>query len=540
MLNCHKAPPIRNHVVDVLIILAISLVAQAVAFSAPQGRAVICTDSAQYQAAAEALLDPNGIPHFELRKPGYPLFLAGVKLLFGQLGWAAIVCNHALVLLLPLAAYGFGVHLHSRPLGWLAAGLTIVRLQSAVSPNRVMSEVLYTVLLSFGLLVFVVGLRRPRAARWLAAAGALIGAAWLTRGTAIAVIPVAVAATAWVNRKSLRRIVALNAAFLLPIVGAAALECSLNYVSAGQFRPATGAVGAGMWGTRLRYFQGAPWPRTDDARRLQALLPDRGEEEALVGHITDAWIARYRAIHDEGWSEWDFDNLCRRIATAAVRADPGAYLRQTARMALCHLLRRGDGTALSPVPEAKRLPALVHPAARDAEEAQTYWYAYWGLPHLALNESSQLVDRMKAAAAQRAPFGESTVWSALRYWKTKPTAAAVMSILDWVASLWPGFALLLCGWLGLNRTTCVVLAAAYVLDAVLVSTATITSDRFQWVWLATDTALAAALPVALVRRGLRISRGRLSGTLGGNARQLTQCRDRRAGRDTAPKRHRPR
>ena len=31
-----------------------------------------------------------------------------------NIGWAVIVANHALLATLPLGAYGFGVHLHSR------------------------------------------------------------------------------------------------------------------------------------------------------------------------------------------------------------------------------------------------------------------------------------------------------------------------------------------------------------------------------------------------------------------------------------------
>ena len=65
-------------VVDCALIPAIGLEAQAPAFTSKMGRAIVCTDSYQYVAAAEALLDPEQVPQFDKRKPGYPFFLAGV------------------------------------------------------------------------------------------------------------------------------------------------------------------------------------------------------------------------------------------------------------------------------------------------------------------------------------------------------------------------------------------------------------------------------------------------------------------------------
>ncbi|UCG15679.1 MAG: hypothetical protein JSV19_10335 [Phycisphaerales bacterium] len=483
---------------DVLVLLGISLVAEGIAFSAPQGRAVINGDSAQYVAVAEALVRSDQSAHFELRKPGYPLFLAAVKLAFGHLGWAAIVCNHGLLVLLPLAAYGFGLHLHSRVLGWVAAGLTIVQLQSAVLGNRIMSEVLYTVLLSFGLLTFAVGLRRTGAGWWLAGSGLLLAFAWLTRGAATAVIPVAGVAVAVVYRCDRRKLAALSGAFVFPIVCVILFECLLNCVCAGRFRISSGAAGATMWAYRGRYFQGTAMPPTADADRILALLPERTVDEAFLCNSMDQWVARYRAVHDAGWEEWEFDRACRRMAVATIRSDPVSFLGCSARLALHHLLRRGEAFSLSRVPQSKRRAAIAHPAIRSPSEVQTHWYAYWGLPHLPLEGSMQLVDRLQAEASVRAPFGGSKVWTAFRYWKTKPPMDSLMDASRRLGDLWPGFALLLCGVLGLNRTTCCVLAAAYVLEALLIGFVTVTTERFQFVWLATDTTLAAALPVGVL------------------------------------------
>ncbi len=491
---------------DCAIILLVGLVAECIVFSAPQGRAVICADSAQYVAAAEAILDPDKAPHFELRKPGFPLLLAGIKLLFGQMGWAVIVVNHLFLILLPLAAYGFGLNLHSRTLGWIAAGLTIVQLQTTIFGNRMMSEVFFTFLLSFGLLVFVIGLRKQRAEWWMVPSGILLGMAWLTRGTATAILPVIAVTIAIVYWQQWRRTVKLSTAFYLPVVAIVIVECFMNYSFSGRFRPSNGTAGATMCCTRLRCFQGEALPETQEAQKLLALLPERKAEDAFVVNLMDQWVARYRMIHDNQGNDWEFDDSCKQIAITAVKSNPGPFLWYTGKLALHYLRRRGNGLVLSPVPDMRRREIIQHAAASSREESQTYWYAYFGLPHLPQKESLALVDQIKKDAAQRAPLCDSRIWDNLRYWKSHPIAANLLSGLSQVKNLWPGFALLLCGFLGLNRTTCCVLAAAYVLEAVLIGIVTITDQRFQFIWVVTDTTLSAALPTvalaAVFRYGL--------------------------------------
>jgi hypothetical protein len=83
----------------------------------------------------------------------------------------------------------------------------------------------------------------------------------------------------------------------------------------------------------------------------------------------------------------------------------------------------------------------------------------------------------------------------------RPVVVAILGGLRRVGSLWPGFALIFCGLLRLNRQTCAFLAAAYVLEAFLVaatSFSALANVRFQYVWLATDTTLAAALVASLL------------------------------------------
>lgn len=360
----------RRVMVDVVVLLILSLAAVGSAFTTRVGRASICGDSLQYIAAAEALLDPDVTPHFEMRKPGYPLFLAGVKLAFGQLGWAAIVCNHLLMIFLPLAAYGLGTHLRSRLLGWTAAILTMVQLQSAPFPNWMMAEALYTFLLSVGVVLFVTGLLRSRAAFWLAAAGLTLGLAWLTKGAATAMIPVALIAIAVAHRRNPRRAALLYLACAAPVVGVVLLECSLNHVCAGRFRPSNGTDGSCMWAFRMRAFQGAGIPDSVDGDRLSDLLPERGRDQASVGNYQDQWVSRYRAIREEGWDDWDFDDLCRRVAIASIRPWRIPPRRRPADLASPATPGGGNGRFDSARIQPRRTSPASHPA-RDRRERDT-------------------------------------------------------------------------------------------------------------------------------------------------------------------------
>lgn len=503
--------------IDVLLIAVISFVAETTHFSYKQGRALICGDSAQYVASAEALLSPDKTPHFEMRKPGYILYLAGVSLAFGNMGWAAVAGHHFFMGLLPLAAYALGRHLRSRWVGWLATILTVARLQSVVWGERMMSETLFTSLFSFGLVLFLVALSRADPRRWMVGAGVLLGMAWLTRGAALPVIAVGVVAVIVVMVRDWRKALASCASFVTPVLFCMVLECSLNLAYAGQFRPSNSTAGATLL-LRARHFDGLDLPDTQEAAQVLALLPERSREQAYIASHLDVWVARYHAVHDLGMDEWEYDDLMRRVGWDALAGNLRSYVKSSLQMTLCHLFRQPDGQGLSPVPEDRRTGPLIHPAAPGDVDWDTTWFAYYGLPYMTLTESVGLVDRMKTAAAQRAPVGRAGVWKAFRYWKTKPVAERPLAGLTWLATLWPGVALFGCPLFGLNRKTCSVLAAAYLLDALFIGFLTPTNVRLQFIWIVIDTSLAAGAAIGVLHIVIRAA--------GRPAKRLTDPRPR--------------
>lgn len=486
---------------DVLLILVLGLVAEAAHFSWRDGRAVINADCVQYVDAAEALLSPDKTPDFALRKPGYPFILAGVALLTGNMSWAPIAVNHLLFqALLPLAAYGLGRNLRSRLVGWVAALLVIAQLQTHIAGGRLMSEAACTCILSFGILALAGGLR-GRGSLWLISlAGLLLGGGWLMRSVAAVVIVASLVCSLWVMRKQPGRAVTACLCLALPVSAAVLFECGLNLRYGDQFRTSTGSLGP-MLMMRARHVQGLPMPDSEAGRQCLDLLPQRAPDDAYRAVEVDTWVARYTAVHDKGMDDWQVDALMRRTALEMIMANKVGFLRCSFDVFVRHLLRRVEGPSYASVPPENRLPPLIHPASLDDPNADKHWYAYWGLPHRTLQESLELATRVQADASTRAPFTQDRPWSTLRYWSRRPLTADGLGVLRGVAVIWPGFALILCGALGLNLRTCAFLAIAYVFEGVLISIcmpSELAHERYQCIWLVTDTALTAALMTTLV------------------------------------------
>ncbi len=489
---------------DIAAILFLSLLAECAHFSWKQGRHVICADSVQYVDGAEALLGKHETAHFEFRKPGYSLILAGVYLLFGNMGWGAIALNHAFQALLPLAAYGLGRNLHSRLGGWLAAVLLIARLQAEYRSERIMSETVYATMLTFAVLVFAAGLRRLqqppfRCAAWFFIAGGLLGFAWLIRSVAVAVIAAAVLCLLWALRRAPIRAVNAIVCLSLPIVAFVLFECTLNGGYADRFWPGTGTLGPALL-IRMRSFVGAPFPQTDTAQKCLSFLPDREPEDAYLANKLDGWVAWHRAIHQGGMDAWQIDALMKRAALEMIRVQPGTYLGSMAGVFARYALRQNGSSSLERVPSDRRQLLMLPTDSVTNQDGQEPWYAHWALPKRTREHSAAIVERMRTEAQTRAPFGEGAFWQTLRYWSMTPIVSDVFGLLRQLGSLWPGFALLGCGLLGLNRKTCSFLALAYFFDACIVA-ATAFSDsditRFQFIWVGIDTTLAAVLVFTL-------------------------------------------
>jgi len=470
---------------DLILILLISVIAQITLFSGKQGRAILCGDSAQYVAEAEASLDPSQTAHFEMRKPGYVFYLAAVRCLAGNMGWAAVAGNHLFLSLLPVCAYLLGRLLHGRFLGWSAAIVTLARLDAVAWGNRMMTESMFTCLFSFALVTFLIALSHRRTIAWMLAAGSLFGLAWLTRGSAAPIIAVALLTLLWIHRSDWRRCALAVVCLATPVASAVVLECALNHVHSGRFRPSNGTAGATIL-LRARHFEGADWPDLSEVDRVLSFLPERSSEDAYRADYLDVWVARHRAITEHGMNEWDYDDLMGRVGKATLQSIWPQYLWSSLRMSMAHLFRDANGQRFSPVEHMRK--NFLQPAHVDADaDWNSSWFAFYATPHLSSEESMAIHQRMKVAASTRAPFGDEPVWKALRYWKTKPVVRHTLVAMQLLGSIWPVAALILGWWLGLKRYACAFLLTACVADALFIGFLTPTNDRLQFIWFVTDT-----------------------------------------------------
>lgn len=489
---------------DVGLILLFSFALEAVFASPAQGRAISCGDSLQHVDGALALLDPAATANFGFRKPGYTLLLAFIAWLTGRLSWHVVVLQHIFLALLPLGAYFLGRSLQGRWAGRLAAALVLAELQTAVWGNRIMSEPLYALLLTFGLVALIHGLQCQKGLSvWLAVAGGLLGMAWLTRSVAVVVVGVAGAAVVC-TLQGKRRWAAV-AALGVPIMLAMAAECGLNWATQGRFRPSTGGVGT-MVLTRARYLDGSPLPRTPTVERLKAWLPERSWDEAFLANMLDVCIARAHALREGGLDDWAFDAIAKKAGLEVIAADPWPWVKVGA-VIFWHQMSRsvGDDDFSS---AATRLPIPESPMARNPEHAQSHWYAYWFVPERSAEASLALSDQMDRWGGERSPLLGSEFFKTGRYALTWSPVEAVLKALRGVAAVGvlPAMGLLLL--VGGRKGPWVVLAVSIVLEALLVAAVGSTETanrRYQFPWLAVDAALmgaAIAATTAAVRRGV--------------------------------------
>ncbi|MCO6439023.1 MAG: glycosyltransferase family 39 protein [Phycisphaerae bacterium] len=496
---------------DLLLIAVLSLTAQAAHFTWKQGRVLVSADSLQYRDNAEALLAGDRAPDFAFRKPGYSLVLAASLAVFGSMSWGVAVLQYLMLAILPLGAYGFGRLLHSRGVGWLAAILTTARLFEFIWAERVMSETTYAVLLTFGLLAVAAAMVGEGHARRAWVGGMLLGFAWLVRS--VAVVPIAAAAIVLpiVFRRKPREACVAVTALLIPFGASILVESLANWRHSDHFGPCTGTRGGALI-LRATYLQGLSLPDTPEGRTLVELLPERSAESAYRANKLDTWVGRYRAIHDHGMSEWGFDDLASTAAQQLIHEHPLRTVRLATEIFVRHLLRRTDGVQLAVALKGDEAPMIAPAGAADDPAWPDNWYAYWALPNRTPQQAMALSERMRSESQTKAPFGSDGLWQHLRYWSRTSPISDTISALANVGLIWPGFALLLAVILGLNRRTCALLATAYLLEALVYAVFGATDaslERFQSVWVAVDTALAAALFAPIVQ-SLELYRARWS------------------------------
>jgi 4-amino-4-deoxy-L-arabinose transferase-like glycosyltransferase len=301
----------------------------------------VTNDSLSYLLPGFDLVHGGGFWPILKRPPLYPLFVGGVLGALGDDLRALMLVQHLLGVGAVLLTYGVGRLLFGPGAGLLAALLTALSGPVIVTEHYVMSEGLFTVLLSAGLLAYLVGVRAAgrdvgastaairSSLGWLALAGVLIGLAALTRPIAQMVLALLLLALPLLVPRW--RPALLGAIALVALFGLTVLPWMLrNQAVQGTFAIAGGS-GEGLAVRTIRYDQkfdfreppgGDPDRTMSRARRIYRDEAGDGSAFELAGRLRD----------ELGVSEVEADRLMRTIALQAIMKQPGYYLLGTADM----------------------------------------------------------------------------------------------------------------------------------------------------------------------------------------------------------------
>ncbi|HUS81697.1 MAG TPA: glycosyltransferase family 39 protein [Dehalococcoidia bacterium] len=193
----------RQHLLllGAILLLALALRLAWIAYAHPNPDDGRFDDTLFYDHAAQALAAGEGFPGFFDAQtagwpPGYPLLLAGIYKTFGHDFLAPRLLNVFAGVATCLLVYLIGARVFDRRTGLIAAFLLAVFPSHVYRTTLLMTEVLtgaIVALLAYLLLTWV--LKKGGPSRWQAVAlGVLFGAFALTRGEALAFVPVALIA----------------------------------------------------------------------------------------------------------------------------------------------------------------------------------------------------------------------------------------------------------------------------------------------------------------------------------------------------------
>jgi hypothetical protein len=318
----------------VAVVMGVAAVVRVV-FLSTGAPAFVTPDSDDYLWPGYALAHGLGFEPELRRTPLYPILIAGVLAAGGTLS-TIVAVQHALGVLTAGLTYLLGRATFG-PLAGHAAGL-LAGLAVAMSgplliyEHYLMSEALFTLVLTLALVALVVALRLSTTRALLVAGGAVALAA-LTRPVGQVLLPLAVGLVvllslpAW--RLSLRRAAVLACGVAI-VLAPWTIRNLVIHGSTG----AEGALGQALIGRTVRHDKGYryddpshpdPNPTRAAARRIIQQEADGGEPSG--GTIT----ARVR---DElGLTQSQTSTLLREIAISEIMERPGHYLETTGDMA---------------------------------------------------------------------------------------------------------------------------------------------------------------------------------------------------------------
>lgn len=348
-------------------IVALILVAEATAILVSSGSHIIGADGVQYAQYARNLVDhgaysdSSGPPYAPsvYRTPGYPFFLAGLRLIGGDSVVIVRVAQFLLLLVIVWLVYRIALELAGRRPARIAALLCVTYLPFLWLARTHLTEILAGTLLTAVVLLLVQARRDPKVRRF-GAIGVLVALAALVRpGYAFAIAPIVLGVVLWRGSLPMRGAVGRALVSVLVFVVALTPWTIRNLGLTHQIRPfGVGGGGLSLFASSQQYegTAGYRWDGAELHRLDVAAAPviRRADVRAAREH-TEVPLNVRREIavdHDLRAAAWDivkglsvFDVLRRipkRIAyTWAVSDYPG-----TTHYTVWHNLARVEHFAL--------------------------------------------------------------------------------------------------------------------------------------------------------------------------------------------------
>ncbi|HTM58469.1 MAG TPA: glycosyltransferase family 39 protein [Candidatus Udaeobacter sp.] len=168
-------------------ILAVALAAR-LAFALLLPPDFIFSDTIDYDRMARGIVDHGTFGSFPLRPPGYPVFMAGVYLVFGK-SVLAIRLVEVVIGTVSVGLIGLlGTRLFGAGAGLLAGAIAALHPVMAFLPSALYTENLLIFFIVLALIQAFEGARRGSIGRWIAC-GVLFGVALLIRPNVVAMLP---------------------------------------------------------------------------------------------------------------------------------------------------------------------------------------------------------------------------------------------------------------------------------------------------------------------------------------------------------------
>lgn len=378
---------VRLNRFDLIALLVITLVASVLrATFFPSAPIFTHGDSQQYYEPARALLDGRGLDLGYKRVPLYPLLIAVSTFLLGENLRGLVVLQHLLGVATALLTYGVGRLTFGRAIGLLSGLAAAVSGGLLLYEQFLMSETLFTFLLTAAIFLYLAGLRRDAIGLYVVS-GLAMGLAALTRPHGLLLPVLAPLVGLLVVRGWRARLRALLVAsgiaalLLIPWMARNQIVHGTFSVSGGSGSMLVENMAKRNRGQYLFFDRDAPrnepsrqlWRASRFIQQVADKNADRREEGqeglGLTGRKLLTWIQAELKV-----DEREADSILREVALRTIQAQPLTYARLTARQAI--QVFSGKPEQLTKHWETQRqrdwppkLPRVIPPITAEQEQA---------------------------------------------------------------------------------------------------------------------------------------------------------------------------